>query len=101
QMPPPEHKFRPDITGITWVDIVFPLFLFCLGAAIPLAMWQKMHDGVSRLRLAWSACWRGVLLLFFSLFKQNVVAGNLTEVYGAYGNVISIAGFALMFLIFT
>lgn len=101
QMPPPEHSFRPDIYGITWVDVVFPLFLFSLGAAIPLALWQKLHTGASRWGLAWSACWRGALLLFFAVFKQNVVAGNLLQVYGSFGNAISIGGFALMFLIFT
>ena len=28
QTPPPNHVFRPDIPGISWVDLVFPFFLF-------------------------------------------------------------------------
>ncbi|HEX4875511.1 MAG TPA: DUF5009 domain-containing protein, partial [Chitinophagaceae bacterium] len=28
QVPPPAHKFDPSIPGITWVDLVFPFFLF-------------------------------------------------------------------------
>ena len=35
QVPPPDHKFIPAIPGITWVDRVFPFFLFSMGAAIP------------------------------------------------------------------
>lgn len=99
QMPPPEHAFRPDIPGITWVDVVFPLFLFALGAAIPLAMWSRLQSGASRLGLAWSALWRGILLLFFSLYKQHMIAGKLTEVYGSAGNLISMAAFAVLFLV--
>lgn len=35
QVPPPKHVFDPNIPGLTWVDIVFPFFLFSMGAVIP------------------------------------------------------------------
>lgn len=38
QVPPPLHKFNATIPGITWVDLVFPFFLFSMGAAMPLAL---------------------------------------------------------------
>lgn len=38
QLPPPKHAFNPAIAGLTWVDLVFPFFLFALGAALPLAL---------------------------------------------------------------
>lgn len=101
QMPPPTHLFRPEIVGITWVDVVFPLFLFSLGAAIPLALWPKYEAGSSRTRLAFKAASRGLALLFFAVFKQHLVAGGLVEVYGPLGNALSILGFGLLFLIFT
>ncbi|MBP1593213.1 MAG: hypothetical protein H6Q12_231, partial [Bacteroidetes bacterium] len=28
QEQPPTHVFNPDLPGITWVDLVFPFFLF-------------------------------------------------------------------------
>jgi predicted acyltransferase len=28
QVPPPKHVFDPTHPGITWVDLVFPFFLF-------------------------------------------------------------------------
>jgi predicted acyltransferase len=33
QVPPPDHVFTPTIFGITWVDLIFPFFLFSVGAA--------------------------------------------------------------------
>ena len=38
QEPPPTHVFNPHIYGITWVDLIFPFFLFSMGAAIPLSL---------------------------------------------------------------
>ena len=35
QVPPPEFRFDPTVPGITWVDLVFPFFLFSMGAAFP------------------------------------------------------------------
>lgn len=45
QVPPPLHQFQPDLPGITWVDLVFPFFLFCMGAAIPFSFGGKIEKG--------------------------------------------------------
>ena len=37
QNPPPTHQLDISVTGIGWVDFVFPLFIFCMGVSIPLA----------------------------------------------------------------
>ena len=42
QVPPPDHKFVPTHAGITWVDLVFPFFLFAMGTAIPLALQKNI-----------------------------------------------------------
>lgn len=44
QLPPPDRTFNPNLPGLTWVDLVFPLFLFCLGAAIPLALNRRLNE---------------------------------------------------------
>lgn len=36
QPPPPDHVLRPDIPGLAWVNLVFPFFLFSMGAAMPI-----------------------------------------------------------------
>lgn len=38
QVPPPEHKFNPTLAGITWVDLVFPFFLYCMGYVVRLTL---------------------------------------------------------------
>jgi predicted acyltransferase len=35
QTPPPAHDLEPALSGITWVDLIFPIFLFMLGVVIP------------------------------------------------------------------
>lgn len=37
QNPPPTHNLDMSVPGIGWVDLVFPIFIFCMGAAIPFA----------------------------------------------------------------
>ena len=43
QTPPPTYAFNPDVPGITWVDLVFPFFIFAMGAAFPFAMRKRME----------------------------------------------------------
>ena len=48
QVPPPTHQFNPLLPGITWVDLVFPFFLFCMGAAIPIALLKAKLENKTR-----------------------------------------------------
>lgn len=68
QVPPPEHKFNPAIPGITWVDLVFPFFLFSLGAAIPIAMRNRNR---ATLEEVGSLVIRFLLIAFFAIYLQN------------------------------
>lgn len=71
QVPPPDHFFNPDLPGLTWVDMVFPSFLFALGAALPFSVGKKYAKGQSKLSLALNALWRGVKLTFFAILIQH------------------------------
>lgn len=68
QVPPPDHVFDPTIYGITWVDIIFPLFLFSMGAAIPLSLGRQHAKGESIMKLTWKTVQRWVKLTFFAIF---------------------------------
>ena len=73
QVPPPAHAFDPLRPGITWVDLVFPFFLFSMGAAFP----QVIRQPATRQtfpNLFWAAFRRFGLLLFFALFTQHFKA---------------------------
>ncbi len=93
QLPPPTHRFMPTLPGITWVDLVFPMFLFALGAALPLALRQH-----SLLAVAGTALRRGALLLYFALFTQQFKAANLggAELGPTGTHALSLVAFACL-----
>lgn len=70
QLPPPAHRLVATLPGISWVDLVFPMFLFALGAAIPLALAGRSRAGIVRTALR-----RGGLLLGLALFTQQFRLG--------------------------
>lgn len=71
QTPPPDFGFDPSVKGITWVDLVFPFFLFTMGAAFPLAMRKKLDNGASRWSVTGSLFRRWVTLTIFAIALGN------------------------------
>ena len=93
QNPPPLHAFRPDLPGITWVDLVFPLFLFALGAALPLAL--------GRIASGWDAA-RGVLrraamLALFAIYARHISPHVVELGLPWHDALYALAGLALLF----
>ncbi len=72
QQPPPTHAHNPNLPGITWVDLVFPFFLFAMGAAIPLAQARRLASGRSAPAAILEAFGRGLLLAAFAIYVQHV-----------------------------
>lgn len=64
QVGPPDFKFNPNNPGITWVDLVFPFFLFAMGAAFPLALRNKLESKQYKVMVT-GLLRRGLLLVFF------------------------------------
>ena len=91
QSPPPKHEWVENLPGITWVDLVFPLFLFAMGAAIPLSM-QKGMDWRKQLK-------RYVLLVFFAIFFEHSKYSNFSHLDGLEPYFIALTGFLCLFLI--
>lgn len=74
QLPPPGHKLDLTRFGITWVDLVFPFFLFAMGAAIPLAFERRRSEGVASWRLVLATAFRFISLgLFAFVVKWTTV----------------------------
>ena len=48
QVPPPDYAFHPEVRGITWVDMVFPFFLFTMGAVLPFSLVTSSLGGGGR-----------------------------------------------------
>ncbi|MCX8010588.1 MAG: DUF5009 domain-containing protein [Ignavibacteria bacterium] len=97
QVPPPNHQFNPFLPGITWVDLVFPFFLFSMGAAIPLAQSRRLEAGTPRWKLSLGALGRGLLLAGFAIYDQNmrpyVINPNPTTITW----ILALLGFILLF----
>ncbi len=98
QTPPPTYAFNPDVAGLTWVDLVFPFFLFPMGAAFPLAMRKRLENGQSRLSVAGSLIKRWLILTLFALVLGNSYAIGGTERPDWQVHVYKIAVWVGMFL---
>jgi predicted acyltransferase len=98
QVPPPAHKFVPTLAGITWVDLVFPFFLFAMGAAIPLAFARREKDTPRQIFI--SIAKRALLLAWFAVFLQHFKPHVLAAQPSAYHAFLALLGFALLWLMY-
>ena len=80
QVPPPDYVFHPEIPGITWVDLVFPFFIFAMGAALPFSMSKRLSDGVPVGHIAGSLLHRWLSLTLFAILLGNASLLNAAEV---------------------
>jgi len=69
------YHMPPHSNGMTYVDAVFPSFLFILGMAIPLAVRKRLEKGDSMPRL-----WGHILLRTVSLVVLGLVLANASKV---------------------
>jgi predicted acyltransferase len=100
QVPPPGHVFDPTIPGITWVDLVFPFFLFTMGGAIPFALHRRIERGEPEWKIIRSLVLRGVLLASFALFDEHIRPHRLSASPDAWTWSVALFGFFLLFPMF-
>ena len=98
QVPPPNFVFNPQLAGITWVDLVFPFFLFTMGAAMPLAASSKTD--FSFLETIADLSKRFFRLAWFALFLEHVKPFSLANSPTVWHCVISVLGFGLLWLMY-
>lgn len=101
QEPPPTHEWIGTLPGITWVDLVFPFFLFSMGAAFPLALSRRIEQGAPAWKLGWFVLERGFLLGFFALFVQAIRPYTLNNHPTTGTWLLALGGFFILFLILT
>lgn len=94
------NRFRFDglWSAFTWVDWVFPMFLFAMGAAIPLALSARRARGERAGSLLRHILSRWLLLLLFGVYVQQVTMGFIGG-----GNTsrawLALLGFAIPFAV--
>jgi predicted acyltransferase len=67
-----KHIQPPSADGMTFVDVVFPAFLFIVGMSIPLAMGNRIARGEPTWRITLHALLRVATLLVLGLFMVNM-----------------------------
>lgn len=100
QLPPPSNIFNPEVYGITWVDLVFPFFLFAMGAAFPFSLGNKLEKGVSVWRLSGDSIKRGVKLTFFAIYLQHMYPWSLSTPQDPQAWLTTLLAFVLLFPMF-
>lgn len=98
QTPPPDFAFDPSVKGITWVDLVFPFFLFTMGAAFPLAMRKKLESGVSRWAITGSLVRRWITLTVFAIALGNAYSIWASPRPDIVKSIFKIALWGVMFM---
>jgi predicted acyltransferase len=97
QVPPPAHQFNPNIPGLTWVDLVFPFFLFSMGAAMPFALSRRIEKGYAHWKTVLYILERGFLLAAFALYREHILPGTMSEHPDAKTQLLALLAFALLF----
>ncbi|CAN5268704.1 lpg1661 family Dot/Icm T4SS effector [soil metagenome] len=65
-----------DVDGMTFVDVVFPAFLFIVGMSIPFAIHNRLSKGDGILKLQKHIIVRTLGLLVLGVFMVNAGSGN-------------------------
>jgi hypothetical protein len=95
------HTFRAGWSSFTWTDWVFPMFLFAMGAAFPLALGRRLDKGASVWRVALAVLGRGIALMAFAVYVQQVTPGTIERPTSAWAWCMGLVGFALLFPVYT
>jgi predicted acyltransferase len=78
------HVYVPlrhaDWHGWTPTDLVFPFFLFIVGAAIPLSLGRRIEEGASRASLAARVLRRAAVVFAMGLFLHAVPSFDLAAI---------------------
>lgn len=85
---------------ITWNDLVFPFFVFSMGAAIPLSLSKRLAAGKSKLNILLDVAIRSLMLLIFGIFLEHVKPFEISTQPGLLQWLTSLAGFVLLTLLY-
>jgi len=97
QVGPPDHIFNPNLPGLTWVDLVFPFFLFCMGVAFPLSLRKMIEQGVSNKKIALRILQRGLALGIFAILLQHMRPHHIENPPGASTWLSALLGLLILF----
>jgi len=86
---------HPAWSGIRFYDLIFPLFMFISGAAIPYAIGSGLEKGVPKKKMVVKALRRMLLLVFLGIIYNGGLAGKLSDI--RYVSILGQIGVAYFF----
>ena len=91
------YHIPPGVQGMTYVDVVFPAFLFIVGMAIPLASAKRLGRGDSIFRILYHIILRSLSLVVLGLLIMNgrAMDPSATGISYALWNVLMFTGVIL------
>jgi predicted acyltransferase len=90
-----EQQHHVEWAGFRFEDLIFPLFMFISGVAIPFAIKGKVERGVEKRTLFKKIFRRMVLLVVFGLVYNNVLRDGFSDIRVA--SVLAQIGIAYFF----
>lgn len=69
------YHLPEEVNGMTYVDMVFPFFLFIVGISVPLAIRHRISRGDSAIQL-----WMHIIARSFALIALGMVLANAEKV---------------------
>ena len=87
---------HPAWNGFRAYDLIFPLFLFIAGAAMPFSLGRRIEQGEAKSKLALRVVRRGLLLVLFGLIYNGLFSVGFTHEL-RWGSVLGRIGLAYMF----
>ncbi len=91
QNPPPTHNLDMSVPGIGWVDLVFPIFIFCMGASIPFAK-PSVKGILARFGMLWLFSYLYVFINSVNPWVTLAGFASLFPLYIVIKNPLCIAG---------
>ncbi len=88
-----------DADAMTFVDIVFPAFLFIVGMSIPFGINNRLARGDSFIKLQGHILWRTLGLLVLGVFMVNGESGYNEKAMGMSGAVWSLLFYLCVILV--
>ncbi len=101
QIAPPDFIFDPEIPGITWVDLVFPFFLFAMGMAFPFAMNKQLEKGVKEKKLLRKIILRSLKLFVFAVMLAHLSPFHYPQEMGWIRYMMGILAFTGFWMAFS
>lgn len=101
QVGPPDFIFNPNNPGITWVDLVFPFFLFAMGLSFPFSMNRFLDKGGDKKTLFLKLIKRSFQLFIFAVALPHLTVFAMPDTLGFARYIFSFMGFITFYLMFS